>query len=94
MERAPLPSPPRADTAEDNDLLMDTPLSPKRPRLDDLPNQVRAGQPARASPRTTNEAHERRTTAVGRRLEPLPPHLPVASRPSPPILARSLTMGV
>ena len=41
MERAPLPSPPHADAAEDDDLLMDTPLSPKRPR------STRRQQPAK-----------------------------------------------
>lgn len=33
MEHATLPSPPHADTAEDDDLLMDTPLAAEAPAL-------------------------------------------------------------
>ena len=43
MERAPLPSPSAADSSEMDDLLVDTPLSPKRPRQDEPPTQVGTG---------------------------------------------------
>ena len=43
MERAPPPSPAAAALAALDDVLMDTHMSPKRPRQDDPPNQVGAG---------------------------------------------------
>jgi len=57
MERAPPPSLAAAALAEMDELLMDTPLSPKRPRPDDTPSQVGTGA---ATPRpriTANSAH-------------------------------------
>ena len=48
MERAPLPSTAAAALAEIEDLLMDTPLSPKRPRQDDSPTQMSTGATTRA----------------------------------------------
>ena len=46
MERAPPPSLAAAALAAMDDALMDTPLSPKRPRQDDPPDQVGEGASA------------------------------------------------
>jgi len=58
MERAPPPSLAAAALAEMDELLMDTPLSPKRPRPDDTPSQVGAGA---ATPRPRTTANSART---------------------------------
>ena len=52
MERAPPPALAAAALAAMDEELMDTPLSPKRPRQDDPPSQV-GTRPSGPRPRTT-----------------------------------------
>ena len=56
MERGPPPSPPAAALAALDDVLMETPLSPKRPRQDEPPDQVGAGTVAPRPRIITNSA--------------------------------------